>query len=205
MTTLAKLEDLIYRGFKDTDQKFKETDRLFKEEAARTKELDRLSRVTDRKLKDLIEQVSGLTDSISLFSEHMVKPAVIKLLAKRGIDITNINSRSKGRCNGDNMEWDVLGYGSRHVLAVEVKLRLEQEDVDDALDRLARFFDFFERYRGLILHGAVAGMSIDQGVDRYAYKRGLFVFTQSGENIRLLNDEKFKPRAFGGNASVRRR
>jgi hypothetical protein len=39
-------------------------------------------------------------------------------------------------------------------------------------------------------------MSIDSGVDRFAYKRGLFVIGQNGDNVRLLNDKKFKPRSF---------
>ncbi len=39
-------------------------------------------------------------------------------------------------------------------------------------------------------------MSIDKGVEQFAYKQGLFVLAQSGENIQLLNNEKFVPRAF---------
>ncbi|MGH7494654.1 MAG: hypothetical protein ACREOO_19955 [bacterium] len=39
-------------------------------------------------------------------------------------------------------------------------------------------------------------MSIDQGVDRFAYRNGLFVFAQSGEHVRLLNDKKFLPKAY---------
>jgi hypothetical protein len=97
------------------------------------------------------------------------------------------------------MEWDVLGHGPQHVIAVEVKLKLGVQDVKDTLERLPRFFDFFERFRGLILYGAVAGMSIDEGADRHAYQQGLFVLAQSGENIRLLNDEKFIPRAYTSN------
>jgi hypothetical protein len=61
---------------------------------------------------------------------------------------------------------------------------------------LPSFFEYFEEFRGRTLFGAVAGMSIDQDVDRFAYRNGLFVFAQSGENVRLLNDEKFLPKAY---------
>jgi hypothetical protein len=64
------------------------------------------------------------------------------------------------------------------------------------LDRLPNFFKFFEEYRGRTLYGGVAGLSIDSGVDRFAYRKGLFVLAQSGENVRVLNDEKFRPKPY---------
>ncbi|MDZ7266622.1 MAG: DUF3782 domain-containing protein [candidate division KSB1 bacterium] len=203
MTELEKLEKLVYHGFKETDRQIKETDRQLKETDRQLKETDRQLKetgrqlqVTDQKLQDLIRRFAGLTDSLGLFAESSVRPAVARVFRERGYHLTNISARSVGRLDGDGMEWDVLGYGPTHVFAVEVKLKLERRDVDETLERLPRFFDFFPRYRGLVLHGVVAGMSIDAGVDRYAYKNGLFVLTQSGENIVLLNSPDFVPRAY---------
>ncbi len=207
MTTLEKLEELIYKGFKETDLKFQETDLKFQETDRKFQETDRKFQETDRELKEtgkqmqetlkaLGREVFGLTKSMGLFAEHSVKPAVPRLLADRGIELTELYSRASVRRNGSTMEMDVLGVGAQHVIAVEVKLRLAQEDVKDFLEKLPRFFDFFSQYRGRTLYGAVAGMSIDESVDRFAYKNGLFVLGQSGENICLLNDEKFVPRAY---------
>ncbi len=39
-------------------------------------------------------------------------------------------------------------------------------------------------------------MVIPKDVARYAYKQGLFVMTQSGEAMTILNDEKFTPKVF---------
>ena len=44
------------------------------------------------------------------------------------------------------------------------------------------------------LFGAVAGMIIEEGADRYAYKKGLFVLRQKGNIVEIANDEKFKPK-----------
>ena len=242
MTTLEKLEELIYKGFKETDLKFqeiavqsKETDRKFQEtdlkfqemaaqSAALSKETDRKMQETDREFKEiarlqketdqlqketakqmketdkivkaLSKDVFGLSKSMGLFAEHSVKPAVPRLFAARGIELTELYSRASVRRNGGTMEVDVLGVGLQHVIAVEVKYRLRQEYVTDFLEELPRFFNFFSHYRGRILYGAVAGMSVDQEVDRYAYKNGLFVLAQSGENIHLWNDEKFIPHPY---------
>jgi hypothetical protein len=38
----------------------------------------------------------------------------------------------------------------------------------------------------------VAGIEINEGVDRYAYQRGLFVIRPSGDTVEIVNDKKFK-------------
>jgi len=38
------------------------------------------------------------------------------------------------------------------------------------------------------------GIVIDEGADRYAYQQGLFVIGQSGETVRILNDDQFRPK-----------
>ncbi len=55
---------------------------------------------------------------------------------------------------------------------------------------ISRIIPFFKNNEIL---GAVAGIEIDQGVDRYAYKKGLFVILQSGETVEIANDHKFQP------------
>jgi hypothetical protein len=46
------------------------------------------------------------------------------------------------------------------------------------------------------LYGGVAAMTVDQEVERFAYKQGLFVLTQTGDNVRIMNDKAFRPRSF---------
>ncbi len=99
--------------------------------------------------------------------------------------------------NGDNMETDVIGLGPECAVLIKAKLRLRQAEVEEFLqEQLPRFFHFFPSFRRPVLYGGVAGMSIDQDVERFAYKQGLFIIVQSGENVRILNDKKFQPRSF---------
>ncbi len=205
MTTLEKLEELVYHGFKESDRRFQETERLIKETAQQQREEQReelreelreRQRESDRELKELKKQLAGITSSLGLFAESVVQPSVTRLFGERGIMLTGIYPRLLERRNGDTMEVDIVGAGSDAIVVIEVKLRLELEDVKEFLQRLSRFFEFFSRFRGSKLYGAVAGMSIDEGVARYAYKNGLFVLAQSGDNMQILNDEKFVPRVF---------
>jgi hypothetical protein len=214
MTTLEKLEELVYHGFKETDKRLEvhrlETEKLKQEtEKARQEtdkarqETDKARQETDKALRKLTRDISrlttdltGLTDSLGRFAESAVYPAVARLFRERGIELADTYWRIGDRRNGHHMEIDVLGAGPQHVVLMEVKLKLKLEHVQDLLQKLENFFVVFPYYRGRALYGAVAGMSIDKDVDRYAYHRGLFVMAQTGENLRILNDKKFIPRQF---------
>ncbi|TRU54703.1 MAG: DUF3782 domain-containing protein, partial [Microcystis aeruginosa Ma_QC_Ch_20071001_S25] len=37
---------------------------------------------------------------------------------------------------------------------------------------------------------------IDEGIDRYAYNKGLFVIKPSGDTVEIINDENFRPRTW---------
>lgn len=207
MSTLQKLEELIYqsaieaalrskefdREMKETRQSLKETGELIR---ALQQETDRQMRRTDVTLDRLTRQVSGITDSLGLFAEQTVFPAVDRLLKTRAINIKELYAGLKGRRNGDNVEFDIVGAGPEAAILVEVKLKLKKKDVEDLIAKMPDVFKFFPHLRRSKLYGGAAGMSIEKDVERFAYKRGIFVFGESGDNIRILNDEKFKPRTF---------
>ena len=201
MTTFEKLEELVYHGLKELRESSQETRERQQENERRQQENERQLKESDRQLKETIQETNrrmrGITDSLGLFAEQMVQPAVVTLFHKRGIALTGIYHRLRQRRNGDTMEVDVLGEGSEAVVAIEVKLRLEVEHVKEFLDELPDFFKFFPSFREHTLYGAVAGMSMEQNVVRYAYRQGLFVLAPSGENVRIVNDKKFQPRVFG--------
>jgi hypothetical protein len=191
MTTLEKLEELIYKGFKETDE------RIEKNRQESDKRIERLQRETQREIDKVSKQLGGVTESLGRFSEAGVLAAVKRLFEKRGIPLDHFYRNLTGPLNGETMETDIIGVGAKHAMLVEVKLRLRQADIKKFLEKkLPRFFEFFPNLRRPILYGGVAGMSIDEDADRFAYKQGLFVITQSGENLRLVNDKKFKPRSF---------
>jgi hypothetical protein len=208
MTTLEKLEELIFRSAQEAErraqeaaQRSQELDRRFQEVAQNSQETDRLIKehVSQYKIerKEMRQQFYGLTKSLGLFAESMVYPSAIPLFAQRGIVLTGVSSRLKERRNGGTMEIDVLGAGPEAVVAIEAKSQLTTDGVKDFLKRLPHFFEYFPRYRGLKLYGAVAGLSVETSVARYAYKKGLFVLVPAGNLVRIWNDEKFVPRTFG--------
>ena len=192
MTTLEKLEELVYVGFKETDKKWQETDRKWQETIAR---LDKLSRDTDKRIGDL-------TGKWGQFVEGMVAPAVIRLFAERGIVVTDIARQFERQRGDDGIEIDIFAKNGEYVVLIEVKSTLGVDDVNEHLERMAKFARLFPEYHDLKAIGAVAGIIIPKNVARYAYQQGFFIIAQSGETVTLLNDQKFKPKVWQQGAVV---
>ena len=188
----------------ESDRRAAEIDRLFaasKEEAERRKEEDkRRKEEADRsmaELKKTVERTSKAVDSLTTrwgrFVEELVEPAVIKLFQAKGIDVKEVHPRLESKRDEFSMEIDIMAVDETELVLVECKSRLSKDDVDEFLEKLPQFKLAFPHYKNYQVYGAVAGIEIDRGVDRYAYRKGLFVIKPSGDTVAIINDESFKP------------
>jgi len=182
MSTAQPTFDDVWRMFQETDRKFQETDRKFQK--------------TDQAIQAVNKQIGELGGQWGLFVENQVAPACERIFTDRGIPVHMVSQRVKKRRGGDTLEIDVLVVNTGHVVLVEVKASLSVEDVREFLEDLRQFRGFFPEYADHEVHGAVAGMRIEDGADRYAYRQGLFVLAQTGDTVKILNDERFNPKAW---------
>jgi len=116
------------------------------------------------------------------------------LFQERNIEVDKVYQRVRAHKNGRAMEIDLLVSNEEYAVLVEAKSTLGVDDVKDHLHRLEDFKSLFPEYRDKKIFGAVAGIVIEQGADRFAYRKGLFVLGQSGETVKILNDEQFEPK-----------
>jgi hypothetical protein len=163
----------------ETDRQLKETDRQLKE--------------TDRKIREVNKQIGDLGGKWGRFVENMVAPACETIFLKLHIPVHQVSQRVKKRLEGQTLEIDVLVTNEDHVLVVEVKSSLGVGDVKGLMQDLTVFRQFFPEYASKQLYGAVAGIEIEEGADKYAYRQGLFVLAQAGEAVAILNNEDFQP------------
>jgi hypothetical protein len=188
------------RQFKETAMRFKETDGQFKETAMRFKETDRQIKETGRQIKEtgreLKASITALTGKWGRFVEGLIVPSVKRLFKEREIEVEKVYQRVKAHKKGREMEVDILAIDKEYAVLIEAKSTLSVQDINEHLDRLADFKTFFPEYGEKKAVGAVAGIVIEEGADRYAYHKGLFVIAQSGETVKILNDKKFKPKAW---------
>ena len=169
---------------KEADQRFKQTERLLKEQGQET----------DRQIREVNKKIGDLGGKWGLFVENMVAPACETIFLKRGIPVHQVSQRVKKRLNGQTLEVDVLVTNENHVLIVEVKSSLGVNDIKELVEDLREFRTFFPEYNQKQLYGAVAGIEIEEGADKYAYRQGLFVLAQAGETVSILNNSTFQPK-----------
>ncbi|MBU6229452.1 MAG: DUF3782 domain-containing protein [Cyanobacteria bacterium REEB459] len=150
-------------------------------------EIERLIAITNA-------AINSLTSRWGRFVEELVRPAVVSLFRARGIDLKHTFLRASDEAK--QMEIDILGINSTDVVSVECESRLFQGDLEEFLAKLPRFKSAFPEFAAYRIYGAVAGIEIDQGVDRRAYQKGLFVIKPSGDTVAIINDDSFQPKTW---------
>ena len=174
---------------KETDRKFQETDRKFQETA-------RQIEATDRQIKQISKKIGDLGNRLGEFVEGLVKPALVRLFQARGIAVHEVYPDVSVDRHNEGIQIDLLVVNDTEAVLVEVKSKLAQADVDEHLERLAKFKRMLPRYADVRALGAVAAMVVPPEVARYAYRQGLFVLAQTGDSVAILNDDRFQPKAW---------
>ncbi|MBF0308600.1 MAG: DUF3782 domain-containing protein [Magnetococcales bacterium] len=194
----AEFDRKLQERSAEFDRKLQERSAEFdRENRERSAEFDRKFQETERVVKEVSKQVGALGSRWGEFVEGLVAPACEKLFLERGIPVHTVSQRVRCKRPGNrHIEIDLLVVNSDVVVLVEVKSKLKHEDVRDHLERLAQFKSFFPEYADKQVMGAVAGITIEENVDRYAMNEGLFVIVQSGESVNLANSPDFQPRTW---------
>jgi len=202
--TIADIYQLFRTSAEEFDRRLRESDRQIEQARLESdRRIEQAKLESDRtiaELKRTVEQanraVNSLTTRWGRFVEELVQPAVLRLFQEKGIDIKEIYPRARVKRQGIAMEIDILAVDDTDVVLVECKSRLSKDDVDEFLEKLTRFKIAFPHYKNYQTYGAVAGIEIDEGIDRYAYNKGLFVIKPSGDTVEIINDENFRPRTW---------
>ncbi len=191
--TLEDIFQIFERAQKETERRAAEFDRRLAESKA---EADRRAAEADRRhaewennlaeskaeadrrhaeLEKLVASantaVNNLTSRWGRFVENLVEPAAVRIFQERGIDVKETHKRMKVKRGEIEMEIDIFVVDDYEAVAIEVKSHLTQEAVDEFLTDLTQFKQAFPVYRNFRIYGAVAGIEIDENVDRYAYKQ----------------------------------
>ena len=159
-------------------------------------ELSQSQKETDKQIKQVNKQIGELGNRLGEFVEYQVRPAVVRLFQERGIDVHEFHPGLSVTRDHEGLEIDLLVVNDADAILVEVKSKLTQRDVDDHLQRLAKFKRLMPRFRDVKALGAVAAMVVPDKVASYAYRQGLFVLVQSGESVVILNDAEFAPQVW---------
>jgi hypothetical protein len=188
--------DDIRQILKELAQSQQELSQSQQELSQSQQELSQAQKETDKQIKSVSKQIGELGNRLGEFVEYQVRPAVVRLFQERGIDVHEFHPGLSVTRDHEGLEIDLLVVNDTDAILVEVKSKLTQRDVDEHLQRLAKFKRLMPRFRDVKALGAVAAMVVPDKVASYAYRQGLFVLVQSGENVIILNDLEFKPQVW---------
>ncbi|MFN7568040.1 MAG: DUF3782 domain-containing protein [Microcystis sp.] len=191
----ATIED-IREILKELAQSQQELSQSQQELSQAQKETDKQIKETDKQINRVSKQIGELGNRLGEFVEWQVRPAVVRLFQERGIDVHEFHPGISVKRDNEGLEIDLLVVNDTDAILVEVKSKLTQRDVDEHLQRLAKFKRLMPRFRDVKALGAVAAMIVPNEVASYACRQGLFVLVQSGENVIILNDAEFTPQVW---------
>jgi hypothetical protein len=190
------------RKFKETDRKFQETDRKFQEMA---QEMAERSKATDRQLrkskKELDRKMGELGNRFGELAEHLVAPNIQAKFNALGCQIDAFAPGLTIRDHDDQAlaELDLFLQSADCVIAVEVKAKPQEKDVDAHIRRLEilrrwadKTHDVFVGHRKI--RGAVAGAIVSDEVRQYVLKAGFYMILQTGDTVKIAIPEGFVPR-----------
>jgi len=194
----------LRRVIREIAEQSKENDRRLAESRAENErrlaesgaETDRRMRETDRELAEVSHQLGGLGNRLGEFVEGVVRPGLVRLFRERGIDVRRTLRDVSGDKNGIALQIDLLVVNDTDAVAVEVKSKLTDRDVDDHLERIGKFKILFPEFASKRLLGAIAAMVVPDDAVRYAERCGFYVIGQRGDDAAFLNSEGFEPRAW---------
>jgi hypothetical protein len=196
MTTMQPTLDDVWQLFKETDRIIKELSASQKELSASQKETDLKFKETERYLKTVGDKIDKLGSRLGDFVEDAVRPAAVRLFRERGIVVHEVHQNVSAQRDGEGIEVDLLVVNDMDAVAIECKSKLTLEDVKEHLERMDKLKRLLPKYASSRVLGAVAAMVVPDAAAKYAYRQGLFVIGQSGEQLLIRNDAKFIPKAW---------
>ena len=128
--------------------------------------------------------------------ESLVDGDLIFFLQERGIDVTCMQTHTKGCLNGEHYEYDILADNEEEVVLVQVQTTLHPDDVTHFVKKFGKFTACRPLYKEKKIYGAVAYLKADESVQVYAECQGLFVIRATGSSAGIVNDKEFVPRLF---------
>ena len=159
-----------------------ERHRKFDEDLKKSREeFDQRMRVLDKKIdetreavKNLARQVSSVTGNII---EGLISPQAHKMFENAGYEVTDTCKRVQisDKEKHTVMGIDVLMYGEKQLIAIEVKTDCELRDIKKIIRNMERFKTLQPMHADKEVLAGVAAINFEDGVYEFAKKNGLII------------------------------
>ncbi|MDI6791647.1 MAG: hypothetical protein QME81_02095 [bacterium] len=188
------------KGMRELQEAQKRTDEQLRKTDEEIRKTDEEIRKTSEEIRKVNKSVAGISDGFGRMTEGFAIVSIEEVFKNLGIYINTTLPRAKRRKNGESLELDLLNLAKSEgdkkelVIVAEVKTYLRTEDIDNLIQDILKFYEFFEEYRARELIGVIAFMNYAKGAKEYAEKNGFYLLSCSEDLMKLANKEGFKPK-----------
>ena len=184
-----QLDEAMRESKRELDETMRESNKRMDAMMDRTdKQIEKTSitvEKTSKEVAELTKNIGGVSNRLGQLTEAMFSGELWKKFNAQNYGFTRQTGTAKYTENGKVIaEVDFLFEDGRYVMPVEVKTKLDRDDVNEHIKRIGtirRYMDAREDKRTLV--GAMAGGTVDDRVLKYAQSSGLYVFVQSGDSV----------------------
>ena len=189
----------------ETDRQLKESSLQLRRELNESslqlrRELEESHAKTARQITELGQHIGGLHNKFGSYVEALAFPSIERVLSdKFGTD--SFSSRCK-RSNkqGGLMEVDAIAFSNseaNQVFMIEIKSLLKQDGLEQTLNNLQRFKQFFPEHKDRELFGVLVYTDIKpSGLKQQILKHGIYLAHVSDNLFELQVSDTFQARAF---------
>lgn len=153
---------------------------------------------TDRQLRELAQQIGGISNKFGTFTEGLSLPSVQRLLFDR-FDVEDFMPRRRRRVNGETIELDALGVvnGLRNeAYIVEIKSHLRMDGVEQLHSTVLRFRSVFPEYNDKKVFGLLVAADASADAVEACRKAGFYLITFEDDIMRFHDKNGFVPKAY---------
>ncbi|GHV80360.1 hypothetical protein AGMMS49944_21510 [Spirochaetia bacterium] len=166
-----------------------EIGKAHKETEVGLRELQQAHKETEKALKETQRIVGDLGNKFGDEAEYTMLPGLPEKFKQFGFDfgVINRNRKINNAKHDIHAEIDAFLENGTQAMAVEVKAKLQNSDVDDhikRMEKLRKYADIFGDKRELF--GALAAVVVDEKSKKYALKNGFYVIEPSGEDVNII-------------------
>jgi hypothetical protein len=153
---------------------------------------------TERALEENALQMGYLNNRFGELAEHLVAPNIKEKFNALGFTFTRSAldvKLSDPLTKRTLTEIDILLENGDIVIAVEVKAKPKETDIEEHKGRMALLRRSADTHNDTRKYrGAIAGAIMPDSVKNYALKAGFYVIEQTGDTVRIDIPEGFMPR-----------
>ena len=178
----------VWEMFQETREQMREADRKSQEDFKQMRE----------QMKETDKRIGYLDNRFGELAEHLVAPNIKEKFNKLGFNFT----RASLDCEFEDpvtrqplAEFDIMLENGDVVIAVEVKSKPKQKDVDAYVKKMEGLRHWFKpKGDKRRFQGAIAGAIMNEAIRSYILQHGFYAIEQTGDTVMINVPEQNKIR-----------